>query len=692
MTSASPSNSRASISPTQSPDQSSRQSAADRLKNRKSDPNSIVYNLSSKILSPSELSVLELGLSFSPSSKPVDNDLLATDVFQFVRKLKLREYFEERNNEGSNVLEDIPSVDEDRDPMKWQERNLSWYPEKVRKNRSEGLSRWVDGILDCINGELTTNKSKLFNNLSNDQRQALKSLSKDSSITIKPADKGGAVVIMDSSDYEKACIDSLSINSHYEEVSDDPTATYIDKVSKIADDLHKQDLINDFEKATITKGTRTPLFYGLPKIHKVFTSFPALRPICSGSDGPTKYLSELVDSFLKPLARKSASFIRDSTDFICKTRSLDIPEDAFLVTMDVESLYTNIDQSEGTEFCAEALNSRRNSRFSTSIITGMIKTVLECNCMQFSNRFFRQIKGTAMGTPMAPNFANLFMTKFETDMLNAYEKEFQKRPLRWFRYIDDVFFVWTYDKTSLNHFIDFCNSYATRSKLRSSIRFTSEFSKSSVSFLDMIVRLENGRICTSVYSKPVDTHTYLHSTSFHSPSTIISLPKTQFIRIRRICSSIADFNLHASKFVEFFVRRGYKKSKLLLTVDEVAKMSREDLLASKPAVSSTEFPKRTVLSVLWHPRLQFLQRALHGTYKRFSTKYPSLKKTFPEPPLVAYRKNPTLSNSLVRARYGPKTVPDQFTLPATSTLLQKNMSTATRNQVLLFLLSAAMRR
>ena len=282
-----------------------------------------------------------------------------------------------------------------------------------------------------------------------------------------------------------------------------------------------------------------------------------------------------------------------------------------------------------------------------------------------------------MGTPMAPNFANLFMSKFETDMLNAYEKEFQKRPLRWYRFIDDVFFVWTYDKTSLIHFIDFCNSYATRSKLRSSIRFTSEFSKSSVSFLDMIVRLENGRICTSVYSKPVDTHTYLHSTSFHSPSTIISLPKTQFIRIRRICSSIADFNLHASKFVEFFVRRGYKKSKLLLTVDEVAKMSREDLLASKPAVSFAEFPKRTVLSVLWHPRLQFLQRALHGTYKRFSTKYPSLKKTFPEPPLVAYRKNPTLSNSLVRARYGPKTVPDQFTLPATSTRLQKNMSTAT---------------
>ena len=127
---------------------------------------------------------------------------------------------------------------------------------------------------------------------------------------------------MDTSEYEKACLESLMNNSYYEEVPSDQTASYIDNVSKIAEDLYNQNLINDFEKATITKGTRTPLFYGLPKIHKLFNIFPALRPICSGSDGPTKYLSELVDSFLKPLARKSASYVRDSIDFICKTRTI----------------------------------------------------------------------------------------------------------------------------------------------------------------------------------------------------------------------------------------------------------------------------------------------------------------------------------------------------------------------------------
>ena len=106
-------------------------------------------------------------------------------------------------------------------------------------------------------------------------------------------------------------------------------------------------------------------------------------------------------------------------------------------------------------------------------------------------------------------------------------------------------------------------------------------------------------------------------------------------------------------------------------------MSRDDLLSDKSTSATSEYPKRTVLSVRWHPRLQFLQRALHGTYKRFSTKYPSLKKTFPEPPLVAYRKNPSLSNNLVKARHGLKVVDKQFTLDPSSTMLQKNMSTAT---------------
>ena len=57
--------------------------AADLFRKRKKDSKSIVYNLSKRTLSTAELSVLELGLTFSPSKKAINKDQIAADVFQF---------------------------------------------------------------------------------------------------------------------------------------------------------------------------------------------------------------------------------------------------------------------------------------------------------------------------------------------------------------------------------------------------------------------------------------------------------------------------------------------------------------------------------------------------------------------------------------------------------------------------------
>ena len=606
-------------------------------------------------------------------------------MFQFVRKLKLREYFHDLEDVQAPPPAAVPESSEpgsgddsesERDPSRWKERNPSWYPDAVRSNRSEGLTRWIDNMLDFMNGELSMNKQKLFNNLTAEQRSALKTLAADESITIKPADKGGALVIMDTVDYEAACKKMLNNRIHYKEIQQDPTPRIVEEVAKVSNEMYNQHLVTEFERDTLIKGSRTPLFYGLPKIHKFFDIFPSLRPICSGSDGPTVYLSELIDTFLKPLARKSASYLRDSTDFINKTQSLILPNNPILVTMDVEALYPNIDQAEGASACEEVLNSRRNMSFPTDLLKRLILLVLQSNCMRFGNQFFQQVKGTAMGTPMAVSFANIFMTKFECSMLDNYEREHQRRPHLWLRFIDDVFFVWSGDESSLKHFIDYCNNYSTQQGMQSTIRFTTSYSRTDVSFLDMKVSLKNNKICTSLHSKTVDTHTYLHSTSFHSRSTILSLPKTQFIRIRRLCSTLSDYQFHAQKFLDFFIRRGYKKHLLQKQIREVADMPRQELLTVKPKLMPDDHPSRTVLSIAWHPRLQFLQRALHSSYKRFSTQYATLKDVFPEPPLVAFRRNRTLRDTLVHARQCGKGQP-AFSLKKSSSMLQKNMATST---------------
>ena len=86
-----------------------------------------------------------------------------------------------------------------------------------------------------------------------------------------------------------------------------------------------------------------------------------------------------------------------------------------------------------------------------------------------------------MGTCMAPNYANLFMGFFETNLLNS----FNLKPTIWIRYIDDIFIIWNHGKSKLLEFISFANS------LHQSIKFTHCISNISIDFLDITVHKTN---------------------------------------------------------------------------------------------------------------------------------------------------------------------------------------------------------
>ena len=100
--------------------------------------------------------------------------------------------------------------------------------------------------------------------------------------------------------------------------------------------------------------------------------------------------------------------------------------------MDVKSLYPNIDHSEGIDACKIYLELRKSKTFSTNLLAKLMKLVLKSNVMTFGSRIFHQVKGTAMGTPMAVSYANLFMNWFETNMLNEYENLYNKKPEMWY--------------------------------------------------------------------------------------------------------------------------------------------------------------------------------------------------------------------------------------------------------------------
>ena len=371
-----------------------------------------------------------------------------------------------------------------------------------------------------------------------------------------------------------------------------------------------------------------------------------MRPIVSGFNSCTTKLSEFLDSFLKFQAQKCKSFIRDTKDFLRRLNSIkNLPKNSILMTLDVSSLYTNIDQEEGTEACFRNFEERKRKDIPSSVLKNLILLVLRCNIFRFGASLYSQRKGTCMGTPMAPNYANLFMDEFEQNLMNDYHKKTGKRPLIWWRYIDDIFCIWTDGEESLTDFISFIQNYSQHKKLRSKIKFTIHQSSAEVNFLDVCVRINDGKLSTTVYSKSTDSHLYLNTDSNHPRHVVKNIPKSQFMRLRRICSDSGDFLIQSDRYMKYFVNRGYEETKLKSTIREVSQMKRDDLLDDQ---KKKKDQNRVVFACDWHPSLSQLPQVLkkHFYILQNDTR---LKRIFPEVPLVAFRRTKTVRNAVVRS-------------------------------------------
>ena len=120
-----------------------------------------------------------------------------------------------------------------------------------------------------------------------------------------------------------------------------------------------------------------------------------------------------------------------------------------LVTFDVTGLYTNIPHDFGLRairFWIEKYPELIPITFTLEFILNLIQFILENNTFHFDGEFYQQIKGTAMGTKMAPTYSILVMGYFEEILYQKIEEEMDKETgeyIRntWKRYLDDVFIL-----------------------------------------------------------------------------------------------------------------------------------------------------------------------------------------------------------------------------------------------------------
>lgn len=217
------------------------------------------------------------------------------------------------------------------------------------------------------------------------------------------------MVILDREQYLEEGYRQLKIKTYYLKLNKPIYLETVPMVEKIINNLHQKKFIN-IKQRNYLLGSAEPrgrLFYMLPKIHKdpakwsIPFQVPPGRPIVSYCDSEMYYTAEYLDHFLNPLSIRHASYIKDTYDFVEKVKRIEVPVDAFLFSIDIDSLYTNIDIREGINSIRRIFQKYPDKRRPDKELLQLLEINLMRNDFEFNGEFYLQIKGTAMGKKFA---------------------------------------------------------------------------------------------------------------------------------------------------------------------------------------------------------------------------------------------------------------------------------------------------
>ena len=347
-----------------------------------------IHNQSSKVLSPIMKEVLFKGISFVPA--PTKDHAL--DIKRSLNKLDIRFDWEE---EKKKLIEE---------GMKLKPKHPFYKYDRKESDKDKEYRR--------IYSTIYIPEFELNDNLKAQERKELSEWMTDKSVTIKRADKGGGIVILDTDKYISQVNEEHLVNPiTYQEIDHCPTLAITRDTNSLIDYLLTRYRIDEQTAKFLRPPVklRTPVLYGLPKLHK--PDIP-LRPVVSAIENPTDYLSHFITHFLQPLAQTVPAYLSDSKDFKQHLSQIPaLPLNSILVTADVVSLYTNIPQSEGIDTTCEFIQRNRDLlpeyAPSTQVFRLILHHILLHSHFTFNTRHFIQTFGTAIGCRMAAPFANI---------------------------------------------------------------------------------------------------------------------------------------------------------------------------------------------------------------------------------------------------------------------------------------------
>lgn len=518
--------------------------------------------------------------------------------------------------------------------------------------------------------------------------KALLSLIKNKNIVIKWADKNLGLTILDAQHYHTLCKQMLAdsktylplpnkdhyLPNHHKFLSkickypEEPPPFLRDKIIFTIKnnpwDLDPKDLKNfqtfmweAVHPNNIEKTSEPPYFYGIPKVHKPKL---CLRPIVAAHSTLTTRPGIWLSTTLSTVIKQTPSSILPDSDKLqrlLELTSLNPKHEHTLITMDINSLYTNIPLDHALERVMTFLQTYSNyPQKRMELIRIVLEYVLYTNIFQYNGDLYKQIRGIAMGSNPAPDIANITVFMDEQECFNAFFSPMNDglHPLPLYvRLLDDVLMIVdNHDLNQHNHTIDSLLQHIAKHPY---FTYTSTCSRFECTFLDIHISINpvTQTIETRTGFKILNSYAYITPHSGHLLTTQRGWIRSEISRHIKRNSNITNLTESLSFFRTKLIMRGHPNNKL-------GPLFSEGLQKFKDRTQIL-FPTRNTLeqtSSFWHPyvipehwktlrsaRIKQLQTLLHTKWTQtelMESKPPAVYLTVPLNPRTAHLNLKTL--------------------------------------------------
>jgi hypothetical protein len=506
-----------------------------------------VNNLTGLNLNINIMEFLNKNLKYIPKTE-IKKTTLDTESNEFIRSLAIKDFFIGKNNNSSYTPE-------------WSQfmlKNKNWTPPTIPECiKSFNLRTYIDS-----NRNKSDKQINIINGLLNNRK-----------ITICESDKNLGITLVNTHWYLKEIHDQMKDTNTYE--AKWPNINEISEKILLCTNIIKSlisDKVADYVKSFI-KDWRLPRFYIIPKIHK--TPLKG-RPIVPSHKWITAGLSSVIDKLLRPTLEKCETVLKDSRELIKIIESMNFNNNISLSTSDVVSLYTNIQIDDCIKRIIKVYidknpldiknkDSIKTRNLTVKLLKEGLNTILKENYfITPEGVIYHQKIGLAMGTPIAPLLANIYMYSIETE----YMKKLNIKPLLYNRYIDDIIMILDNNHNPTDFLYGITNDIP-------SLKFTTIVNSDRIPFLDLLLykgkRFKTkGIIDLKTYEKELNKYLYIPYDSEHPMNLKKGFIKAETIRQARNCSDINVFNDQLRKFRRRLMERGYSYkliSKMFNTVN-----------------------------------------------------------------------------------------------------------------------------